>query len=121
MALDRDPIAKELMAQLERPSPQRMAMADTSLVGHHAKGGLIKIPRFALGGFVGGLNPGLSHQPSTGALQAALTSNIGMGGGYMAAKMQTQSTQSYAVDLRTDHGTYTVLATEDQMGSMLQG
>ena len=60
-------------------------------------------------------------QPDTGFLQQALTSNIGMGGGYMAAKMQSQSTQSYAVDLRTDHGTYAVLATEDQMGSMLQG
>ena len=76
---------------------------------------------YALGGFVGGMNPGLAHEPSVGALQAGLTSNIGMGPGFMAAKMQTQSTQSYAVDLRTDHGTYTVLATDDQMGSMLQG
>jgi regulator of replication initiation timing len=86
---------------------------------------------FQFGGIVPGEPPNLmsmitAHggtQPSTGYVQSALTDNIGFGpGGYMMAQMMNASqNQSYSVDLRTDHGTYAVLATEDQMGVMLQG
>ena len=84
---------------------------------------------FAVGGAVPHATPNLmamiaqsgGQLPSTGAIQEGLTSHIGIGpGGYMTAKMQTQMNPTYGVDLRTDHGTFSVLATEDQMGAMLQ-